>query len=300
MAASRPPDLNTNAQVRRLLGLASYAALSTEGKDRVRTIINGARTSPRCDYYLAKLELLLTTPDAPPAEARAHLGPALRHSAVAFQAARAKLSPAARAQVESREERAVDAHTHLERLKNSLGYVLVDRSDPTDLVFRIKVHPSGSATAVNDLRNLEDAIEKRLATRGFTVDLEFVDKGGSDVFEIGCDPTKWPTSRNWIADANSLGHEVMHLLGLDDEYDLIEVHAGNAYMTMETRLLWFVEQLSRPSLADAGQGIMGNMSAPALDRHVCAAAQLPIAPCVRARAGFQLRQPAAGLRVSSR
>jgi hypothetical protein len=80
----------------------------------------------------------------------------------------------------------------------------VDKSDPNNIVVRIKIHlvPRGGGTDadVAQVRSLEDAAEKAASTRGYTVDIVYVDASGpDDVFEVGVNPGKWETAGNFKA-----------------------------------------------------------------------------------------------------
>lgn len=165
----------------------------------------------------------------------------------------------------------------------------------TNIVVRIKIHlvPRGAGVAndVTQVRSLEDAIEKAAATRGYVLDVVFVDASGpDDVFEVGVDPSQWETAGNFTAEsASSVAHEVHHLLGLKDRYNYIISHAANKGMAVSDRLHWFRVQLERDIREGpdphAQESIMFGHGNPPLDDDVCRVAGLDMATCVAARQG---------------
>lgn len=269
----------------------AYAALSEAGQKHVETILKHARTSSKQAYYLAKLELLLSTPDAPAAPFVASQTQRLNDAVADARQVRAALPPAAAATSERREEAMVAQASRRWTVLKGAGETAywVDRSDPEHIVAVIQVHLTGKVDIAANVKRLEDAIEKHLGTANLTVDLRFVDKQGPGIFEVGCDPSKWTTARNWVGRTASLGHELMHLLGLEDEYDYIELHAANRNMQMATRLYWFTAQLGRTPKPDWDKGIMAHSTMKPLRRHARAVAQLPEPD--PARAGVSLRNP---------
>jgi len=135
---------------------------------------------------------------------------------------------------------------------------------------------------VTDIRSLEDAIEKAGSTRGYTLNLEFVDRDGPDVFTVAADVSLWPTAGNLVGGVRTLAHEIHHLLGLEDRYDYIESHAGNARLRMAARLRWFHEQMGRADDPQRHQSLMGSGNL-LLDEDVCRVAGLDLAACATAR-----------------
>jgi hypothetical protein len=137
----------------------------------------------------------------------------------------------------------------------------IDARDVTNIAVQVKVRavPKGKGTAddVLHVKQLQDLIEKKASTLGYNVDLDFVDTSGPDVFEVGVDPSDWPTSGNWVK-AEALAHELHHLLGLDDLYDYIERHAGNKLMRIPDRIHWFRVQMDKTPEPEAGKSIMGS------------------------------------------
>ena len=158
----------------------------------------------------------------------------------------------------------------------------VSTEDPTDILVHIQVHLSGDIELIKEELSMEDSIEKHLSIPGFNVNLVFVGHKGKDVFEVNLDPGGWPTNENWSGGYTTSAHELMHLMGLDDEYDRIEQHAENRYMPIDDRLWWFLVQMDNTVLEDAKYGIMYSGRNPPLQRHVCTAVGLN-EDCVKAR-----------------
>jgi hypothetical protein len=194
---------------------------------------------------------------------------------------------AARAIVEAQEEVAATFDRTWVTLENKeWGKTFqVDRSDPKNIVVKVKVRVNATEQMRKKVHALEDAIEKHLRIPGFTVDLVFTNGTGKDVFEVNADPTGWTTASNWVGTAEALAHELLHVLGLDDEYDYIESHATNANMALGTRLHWFTVEMKRSRPADGHLGVMSYHGNKPLDRHACEVAKLEVDACVQARTG---------------
>jgi len=160
---------------------------------------------------------------------------------------------------------------------------LVDRKDPTDILVRIWVQVDGEQEVVEAIHAMEDAVEKHLSVPGFSVNLIFVDHKEPGVFTVESDLDSWITSHNWGGTPEILAHELLHLMGLPDEYDGIASHAQNKHLSMATRLWYFEKQLDEPFLPDAKYGIMSDHNNRPLQRHVCAAVGLDVKSCVEIR-----------------
>jgi hypothetical protein len=159
-------------------------------------------------------------------------------------------------------------------------YIVND--DPNDILVHINIAIRSSDENKYDIYFLEDAVEKHLSSEGFSVNIEFVERSGDDVFEIESDPSEWPTSGNLTGGHTIIAHEVMHLMGLADEYDRIKVHATNPYLNMENRLYQFLLQLRSDIPPDAEYGIMCYHNLKPLQRHICEAVNLG-KDCVKER-----------------
>jgi hypothetical protein len=256
---------------------AAYKRLSPGGRIKADEIMARALEGSRPGYYLGKLKLLLDTPTT------AKKG----GSTSDMNWHRVSLSQASRQALNDALGDTSDAYAGLEEYRtNSRQWtqraawrgktVRVDRTNRKDLAVKIKVRLIGDTNIVSQIRHMEDAIEKHLSIPGFVVNLEFTGKSGLDIFDVKVDANAWTTAANWVGAATSLGHELMHLLGLPDEYDYIEGHAGNKHMAMETRLHWFLVEMKRqPAPPDSKDGIMRVSKKKPLWRHALAAVGLP-------------------------
>jgi hypothetical protein len=161
----------------------------------------------------------------------------------------------------------------------------VDATDVRNIVAHVRVRINATPEQRASIHAFEDLIERHLgALSGFTVDLQFVNTSGADVVEVTADPTGWTDASNWVGEPKGLAHELMHVLGLDDEYDYIEGHAANRSMPVETRLHWFTVEMRRTLPADGASGIMADHNNPPLDRHACVVARVPdVSACVATR-----------------
>ncbi|MEO5564509.1 MAG: DUF4157 domain-containing protein [Chitinophagaceae bacterium] len=123
----------------------------------------------------------------------------------------------------------------------------VDRTDVKNIRVHIKIKLNGPKKDVEKIKGLEDAIERNswMSTKGYFLDIEFVDKSGKDVFEIDVEFCKWPNSGDWASDPMVLSHEVHHALGLPDRYNYIESHSDNDQMNVASRLEWFEEEMNK-------------------------------------------------------
>lgn len=159
---------------------------------------------------------------------------------------------------------------------NREPYYYVINNDPLDILVHIKVHLVGDLGNIKNIMLLEDAIEKHLHIKGFSVNLVFVSEldVDKDTFIVSVDPRKWGTTYNWVGDYNGVGHELMHLMGQHDEYDIIEVHADNPCLSIQYRLEMFLESIGKELPPDSYSGIMGNVNKKPLHRHVCSAVGL--------------------------
>lgn len=235
------------------------AAKKSDTRKELEEIIKEARTRDNAIYYIEKLELLFNTPEAT-TDKRDFLGEVAAES-VTETARLGTAEGAARKDVENDMSKAREPFFTKKKGRDGKTTFEIDARDPTDIAVRAKVRPAAKGAAkttdVDHLKKLEDAIEKKASTFGYNVDLEFVDKSGPDVFEVGMDQD-WPTAGNWVSTSTALAHELHHLLGLDDLYDYIERHAGNPNMKIPDRIHWFRRQLDKTPDPGAGTSIMGS------------------------------------------
>jgi hypothetical protein len=266
-----------------------YKTLDKESEKLIENIMQKAIRSDRRAYYFSKLHVLLNTP------VEASSSTKVMNEKYATQSVREV----------QRTRRYIASQTSNDGLQKYLNkeeiYELkrawvwskycpfwhsscfyVSCEDVTDILVHIKVKINGNTAAVERIIEMEDAIEKHLSKPGFSVNLVLVGTSGPDVFEVKADMTQWPTSYNWSGGYKTLAHELMHLMGLPDEYDRIESHASNKNMTIKQRLQQFSYQMDDELPADANKGIMCYSWLKPLERHVCAAVGLGD-KCVKSR-----------------
>ena len=258
-------EFNTRAAAIRHLDL--YKKRTAPERALAEDIIAVARYRSNALYYIGKLELLFNTPMAPPTNRAADAEKKGDEMAAKEQT---RLS-APQAKVNETLEENLTAgsgkHDWIMRVGEGGKYFYINKRSPSHLLVRVKVlltaGQGATAQDVKNIKSLEDGIEKASAARGYSVDLEFSNTKGPDVFEVKVNPSGWTDSGNWSALAANgpatLAHELHHLLGLPDRYNYIEAHANNASMEFADRLYWFREQMRRvydPTLDR--QSIMGS------------------------------------------
>lgn len=264
--------------------------LNWRAKGYTRHIIDGARRSECPMYYIDKLLLMFNTPMA----SGKKLAEKNREQTEKEEKKEAtRLGQKSQQDLTGVEEEIADrSEPNFVWRKGEGGTRFqVDRTDPTHIVVRLKVHlkPKGDGDDddVKRTKGIVDAIEKASATRGYTLDIDFVDRGGKDIFTVGVDPSKWTDSGNWVGDPQTIAHEAHHLLGLEDRYDYIKGHAANPNMEFETRLYWFREQMVRAFDPLADQSMMKDEHSAASmnDQDICALAGGNFDDCINARLG---------------
>ena len=258
-----------------------YLGLSPDDRALADDILKTARTTTDPGYYADKLKLLLDTRDAPPAATHASSDETIDR---AVAAERVRLNTReGRARLDVEEIATRDAMRRWTTLQGEGATYRVDRSNPYDIHVHMRVALEGSPKDVARIEAQEDAIEKAASVPGYTVDIEFVQSSGPDVFRVSTDPSQWTTSANWASGHADLAHEAHHLLGLGDRYDYIEAHADNADMNTSDRLYWFREQMNYAYDPQGNDSIMGYGSRPLAD-DICGVAQAPdMSTCVEAR-----------------
>jgi hypothetical protein len=277
-----PADLRTfDATVRRIHQHPRYQALDADAKREVDESLTIARTRSNPNYYSNKMMLLFRTPEAPPAQTATSMR--AEQNASANEAAQTQSTPQGQADMQN-EERATRAwNRNWTTVRGDDATYRVDRSDPNNVVVHMKVALSGNDADVAQIKALEDQIEKKGSTRGYTLDIEFVDRCAPDVFQATVDPTRWTDSGNWVGDAEGIAHEAHHRLGLDDRYDYIEAHANNRDMSIPDRVHWFREQMNKPPDPAGRNSLMGD-GHQLLNDDVCRVAQDPNpTACIGAR-----------------
>lgn len=265
-----------------------YAMLSDTEHRLVERIMSKATHSENRAYYFTMLKLLLDT-ETVPKDAVSDMNTKRLEASVQY-AKEERRAIAHQAETDIEEYLSLEETYEMEVQRNWDEYCpnwfgpcfyVVD-NDPTDILIHVQVHLIGEVDLIEQILSLEDSIEKHLSVPGFNVNLVFVGRTGTDVFDVTVDPSQWATSENWTGSHYALAHELMHLMGLPDEYDRIENHAGNKFMEREQRLWQFLVQMDEVLPPDAQDGIMCYSSRRPLERQVCAAVGLG-KECVEAR-----------------
>jgi len=269
-----------------------YEKLTGTEKDLVEEIMNKAlKNNKRKDYYFSKLTLLLSTVTNPlKITTKKHIEE-INRSVEESKKERREIAKKSNRDLEeylTQEEfyenmRKRDDWKGYKPESGSPHFYIADE-DPLDILVNIRVRLSGKIEMVKKIILLEDAIEKHLYVEGFSVNLVFVghSETSEDIFDVDVDPSHWPTSHNWSGEHRALAHELLHLMGLPDEYHRIEAHAGNKNMSLLQRLYQFRAQMDEELPSDAKQGIMCYYWKKPLERHVCTAVGLGD-DCVKAR-----------------
>jgi len=265
-----------------------YSKLDKEDRTKINMILNEISGDKKEDYYLDKLKLLLNTPTKINNESNSNRNDIEINRSIKFAKEKTNhMSPEiVKDYINFEEEYEVSEPCDWEiyQPNNTGSFLYVCKDDPINLKVKISVHLLGLKENTEKIKLLEDAIEKHLNIAGFSVNLIFTDREDVDVFSVNTEPEQWTTSYNWTGDYQGLAHELLHLMGLEDEYDSIEVHAGNQSFSVKNRLRYFWNQLSNPVVyADAEEGIMYISYYKPLERHVCKAVGLPIKKCVKDR-----------------
>lgn len=256
-----------------------YQTLDPESRAVADQILAKAKHKEDPVYYGEKLRLLFDTPEAAEEEVAVHNIESAQAGAEATQERLA--TPEGRKNEGQEEAVSRDRSRRWTGIQGDGAKFAIDRSDPSNIVVKMKVHLTGKRDDVASIKAMEDDIEKQASTRGYTFDLEFSKRSGPDVFEAGVNPGDWTTSHNWIGSSYEIAHEAHHRLGLDDRYDYIESHADNAEMKIPDRLHWFNVQIDKPRDPQGVDSLMGDGSS-LLHDDVCNVAQLPTS-CVDER-----------------
>lgn len=250
---------------------ATYTGLDAAAKKEIDDIADIVRKRDNVSYYIGKLELLFATPETSSGSQSAATAQQMKDAAA--KEAKRLARPGEKA-IKGKEEAVSKAREKKFKPAQGLGATFeIDATDPTDIAVRAKVQlvakGSGTNVDVANAKALEDAMEKRASTLGYSVDLVFVDKPGADVFTVDVDTSQWTVSSNWVGDDIGLVHELHHLLGLaEDRYDYIESHAGNEDMKIPDRIHWFRAELSK-AIANDPLSIMNSGENLPLDDDIC-------------------------------
>lgn len=275
------------AAVDAIRALDAYRTLGRDAKATADQIIDGARGSVCPMYYITRLRLLFDTPVNPASRTTAEMR---GRSVAAAAAEQTRLQDPVWAAMTGVEEAATAASGRRWRTATGEGgtQYRIDQSDLSRIYVHMKVRPqargTGTADDVQRTISLEDGIETEAIALGYVLDVEFVSRGGPDVFDVGVNPSRWVTAGNWVGGPRPLAHEAHHLLGLEDRYDYT-VHAENRNMRLGSRLHWFREQMVRAADPLSSQSLMrGSSSTSSLnEQDICALASGDFRNCLVTR-----------------
>ncbi|ABW13205.1 hypothetical protein Franean1_3812 [Parafrankia sp. EAN1pec] len=286
---------DAEALITAIRATAAFKTLEPDPLALAEEIIAESRKEPTTFvYHMTKLKLLFDTKeksaDVISAETQAS-------TASAVSTEQKRLAKPAEAKQTQLEEKASGSPRRkwVAIPGNYGGVYYVDRTSLTDIVVKARVFlkPAGTGTAkdVKQIRGMEDGIEKAASTKGYLVDLVFVesaapDKFGNPPFTVEVNPKVWENATNWSGgDPAGFAHELHHLLAFKlDRYDYIETHADNESMEIADRLHWFREELKKPAGYNSADSIMSNPIAPHPNGDdVCRVAGLDPATCVALR-----------------
>ncbi len=245
------------------------------------------RSLPDRYHFLAKLKTLFDTPVKAPGTVAAETRASTATAGVVEK--KRKRKEAKRTGVE--EAASASAKRSWVAIKGKFGggTYYVDRTSPTNIVVKADVllTPKGPGTKadVDAIKAMEDGIEKAASTKGYIVDIRFVDRAAADTFKVDVDPSKPEVATNWSGgDPVGFAHELHHMFAFElDRYNYIEAHATNEFMEIPERLHWFREELKKPANYNDPASIMNEAAHPN-DDDACRVAGLDVATCVPARA----------------
>ncbi len=259
-----------NRRADQIKQLAEYKKLEAISKTEVEQILAEARKRDNALDLMKDLEELFATPEQP----------------AVLQAAEqeAKIAAAAKKNAErlGKGDAQPDREEDISRAKSSgfrraTGqdgtFFQINDRDLTNIAVKIKLRlfpkkqTTGNVQAIKNIKSFQDAIEKRASTWGYSVDIDFVDQPGPDVFSVGVNTEAWPTSGNFAGSDEVLAHEIHHLLGLPDRYNYIEKHHKNPQMRIPDRIHWFLAEFHK-TVANGPESIMAGKKSP-LDDDVC-------------------------------
>ncbi len=269
----------------------TYKALAPDDKKLADEIISEVNKKGQNDRYqiLLKLKLLFDTPEKSEADITLETNVS---TATAVKVEKARVSKPKAAKNTNLEEKASkSAKRKWTGIKGKFGggTYYVDKTSSTNIVVRAKIFltPAGTGTVdnVKEIKKMEDGIEKAASTKGYLVDIQFVnDASDPDTFTVRVNPGEWEVATNWSGgDPVGFAHELHHMFAFElDRYNYIESHSGNESMAIPTRLHWFREELKKPAGYNDPNSIMNSASHPN-DSDVCTVAGLDPATCLAER-----------------
>jgi hypothetical protein len=229
----------------------------SEVKTKADDIIKKAKDRDECLYYIKYLRTLFSTEEEPPGEIGDQFKKTLSEGA-ANEKTRLD-TDRGKADKDIEENAKPDIKTTGKKIKSDKHgkYYYVDSTDVNNIYVMAQVKLKGKKEFTDQVKQMEDGIEKAASIQGYTVNLIFTDKTGNDVFETDVDPTRWPTSGNWVRGVDTLAHELHHMLNLPDRYNYIEDHSGNKKMYIADRIHWFTEEFNRTEDPNRKNSFMG-------------------------------------------
>jgi hypothetical protein len=278
-----------------------YTALDAKAQKEIDEIADIVRKRDNVAYYATKLELLFSIPEQASTQQAADTSKETTDAAIAE--AKRRKTPRGKAALGQEEAISKDKSRVFLPAQGRGATFLIDARDPTNIAVQVKVRltKAGKGTALDVLhvKSLQDVIEKRAGTLGYSLDLQFVDKADTDVFSVDVDTSQWTVSGNWVGDDIGLVHELHHLLGLEeDRYDYIEAHAKNPKMKIPDRIHWFRTELSKV-IDNNPLSIMSSGENVPLDDDVCVVAgnktKVDIDACVQKRSTARSQKLQPGL-----
>jgi len=268
-----------------------FVKLKATGKRETAEILAIIRKRDDALVQLKKLETLFDTPEADEKAQSAETTFEIERAAT--QNVERLKRPKESVHKEDEEGISKDKTRKFSKAKGRDGSTFqIDARDVTNIALIVKVNLTAktktkeNTEAIAKIKTLEDAIEKRIATWGYGLDLIFVDRGGPDVFTIDVNTGQWADAGNVAGGDATFAHELHHLLGLEeDRYDYTR-HATNAAMPIPTRIYWFRQEFKKV-IDNNPESIMNTDEKSPLDDDVCMVAgkrtKAAIDACVKQR-----------------
>jgi len=324
--ADKSDEASYDGLIAEIQKLDSFTKLDAKSKTTADSIIKDGKAKPNCLYHATWLKVLFTTKEKDTKkvaeEIRAETATAVKAEDKRLDTKEAKktldVEEAATADPEPEPAPAEPGKKAAAPPKKpgrtwttyptrfGKGTYKVDATDLTNIFVKVKVNltPGGEGTwdDVKSIKRLEDAIEKHASTKGFTVNVEFVNPENkpdfvpdADTVKINANP-RWPNATNWGGDARGNAHELFHVLNFPlDRYNYIESQSLNKKMVISERLIWFRAQMDKPKGFDNPESLMASGQHP-IEEDVCTIAQVDKATCLKAREklnppGLDVRAP---------
>jgi hypothetical protein len=268
-----------------------YVKLKASDKTLVAEILTIIRQRDDALAQLTQLEVLFNTQEGKPAEREAEVETEI--ATANEKTVEREKKPAANLHKDDEAKVSADKSRHFRKTKGRDGTLFqIDTSDVSNIALIVQVRlvaktkSQGNTDAIANIKKLQDSIEKRIATWGYSLDLQFVEKSGPEVFTIDVNTGKWADAGNIAGGDTTFAHELHHLLGLEeDRYDYTH-HATNAAMPIPTRIYWFRREFTK-TVENNPESIMNSGSKSPLDDDICMVAgkktKADIDACVKER-----------------